>query len=69
MKFILCLIKVLEISIKKNGADKPLTLGHLLNILKMTLKIQMRIESAERATNEEWEKEFFEDAYRYGFGD
>lgn len=28
-------IRVLEASVKKNGADKPLTLGHLLAIFKM----------------------------------
>ena len=29
------LIEVIEKSIEKNGADKVLTLGHLLNILKL----------------------------------
>ena len=29
------LIDILEMSVKKNGADKVLTVGHLLNILKM----------------------------------
>jgi len=29
------LIEILEASVKKNGADKVLTLGHLLAILKM----------------------------------
>ncbi len=29
------LIEVLEASVKKNGADKVLTLGHLLAIVKM----------------------------------
>jgi hypothetical protein len=33
------LIEVLESSIKKNG-DKPLTLSHLSNILKMVLRIE-----------------------------
>lgn len=31
-------IQVLEISVQRNGADKPLTLGHLLNITKMVQK-------------------------------
>lgn len=31
------LIEVLEASLKKNG-DKPLTLSHLINILKLTEK-------------------------------
>lgn len=29
------LIEILEISVERNGRDKLLTLGHLLNILKM----------------------------------
>lgn len=28
-------IEILEASVKKNGADKPITLGHLLAITKM----------------------------------
>jgi len=37
------LIEILEASVKKNGADKVLTLGHLLAIVKM----------AEREANKE----------------
>lgn len=33
------LIDVLEISIKINGKDKPITLNHLLNILKRVSNI------------------------------
>lgn len=29
------IIQILEKSVEKHGADKPLTIGHLLNILKM----------------------------------
>lgn len=32
------LIEILEASVKKNGKDKPVTLGHLLAILKMAEK-------------------------------
>jgi hypothetical protein len=34
------LIEVLEHSVKKNGADKPVTLGHLLNLLRLADKIE-----------------------------
>jgi hypothetical protein len=33
------LIKVLEKSVENHGSNHPLTLGHLLNILKMTQKM------------------------------
>lgn len=32
------LIEIIERSVQKNGADKVLTLGHLLNILKLVEK-------------------------------
>ena len=35
------LIEVLEESLKKNG-DKPITISHLLNIMKMTEKVVMK---------------------------
>lgn len=35
------LIKTTEISVKKNGADKPLTIGHFLNILKLADQWEM----------------------------
>jgi hypothetical protein len=34
------LIEVLEHSVKKNGADKPVTLGHLLNLVRLADKIE-----------------------------
>ena len=37
------LMNVLEKSIEKNG-DKPLTMSHLLNIIRYTLKIQEKEE-------------------------
>ncbi len=36
------LIEVLERSVKKNGPDKPLTIGHLLNLLKMAKREEER---------------------------
>lgn len=32
------LIELVEHSVKKNGNDKPLTLGHFLNLLKLADK-------------------------------
>jgi len=32
------LIEILEHSVKKNGPDKPVTLGHLLNLIKLANK-------------------------------
>lgn len=34
------IIKILEKSIEKHGADKPVTLGHLLGIIKLAQKIE-----------------------------
>lgn len=34
------IIKILEKSIEKHGADKPVTLGHLLGIIKLAKKIE-----------------------------
>jgi hypothetical protein len=36
------LIEVLEHSVKKNGADKPVTLGHLLNLVRLADKIEQK---------------------------
>lgn len=46
------LIYVLRISVQRNGADKPLTLGHLLNLLILARRLSRRIS----------EKEFEEEA-------
>ena len=35
------LIEVLEESLKKNG-DKPITISHLLNIMKMTERVVLK---------------------------
>ena len=36
------LIEVLQNSVKKNGADKPVTLGHLLNLIQLADKIDQK---------------------------
>jgi len=42
MQTIQDLISILETSVKINGADTPLTIGHLLNIVKMIEKKQIK---------------------------
>lgn len=42
------LIETLEISVAKNGDKTPLTIGHLLNICKMTEKRKEKFEFLER---------------------
>jgi len=34
------LIEILETSVKKHGANCPLTIGHLLNIVKLADKVE-----------------------------
>lgn len=46
------LIKIVEVSVAKNGPDKPLTLSHFLNILKMAEKQEFE-EQEDRANQEE----------------
>lgn len=40
------LIKILEESVKRNGADKPVTIGHLLNIIKLAKKARIKFENS-----------------------
>lgn len=42
MQTIQDLLSVLEISAKKHGADHPVTIGHLVNIVKMVEKKQIK---------------------------
>ena len=60
------LIAVLENSIKKHGADKPLTLSHFLGLVKLAQK--KAIEAADKCDREldEIYNETMADAYRYG---
>lgn len=57
------LLKILDKSIEKNGADKPVTLSHLKNIVKLSIKLDKQCsEATERllseaqieAENEDW---------------
>ena len=41
------LIEILETSAERNGKDKPLTIGHLLNICKMAAR-KLQQEEIER---------------------
>lgn len=42
MQTIQDLLSVLEVSVRKHGGDTPLTIGHLLNIVKMIEKKQIK---------------------------
>jgi len=60
------LIAVLERSIEKNGPDKPLTLSHLLNIVKMARDIKAMKDDDIGNVLDEIREEVFQDQYRYG---
>ena len=60
------LIKILEISQKKNGADFPLTVGHLLNIIKMTQRVTAARLAKEEKIETEAHNQFMADINRYG---
>lgn len=45
------LIKLMEVSVKRNGKDTPLTLGHFLNILKLAQR-KLQEESDEESMQE-----------------
>lgn len=59
------LITVLERSIEKHGPDKPLTLSHLLNIVKMARDIKQMKDDDNAAFLDEVRNEVFQDQYRY----
>jgi hypothetical protein len=60
------LIAMLEYSIQKHGADKPVTLSHLLNIVKMAQKMSIsQAEEYDRQLDQAY-NETMADAYRYG---
>lgn len=44
---------VLAAAVKKHGAEKQLTLGHLLNICKMAKRFEGKIEEREEKENAE----------------
>lgn len=53
-------IEVLENSIKKNGKDKPITLGHLLNIAKLANKVYLAREAHDFKTLNSYEDSLWE---------
>lgn len=63
------LIIVLEKSVEKNGADKPVTLGHLLNIAKMANRLQENEENRIERNEQEALNEMFDDMHKYGTHD
>lgn len=62
-------IEVLEISVKRNGRDKALTIGHILNLAKMASKIHQKREEDDWQTTESNMDNFWNDKMRYGSGD
>lgn len=55
------LIQLLEVSVKKHGADKPLTIGHLLNLLKKVKSVDVK----NRKSIEQRLNQVMDDHYRY----
>ncbi len=51
------LIKILEVSAAKHGADFPLTVGHLLNIARLAEKSRVKMR---RKREEDEEREYRE---------
>jgi len=62
-------IEILEISVKRNGKDKVLTIGHLANLAKMSKRIHDAKEDNFERTLDEDIAEFWNDTMRYGSGD
>lgn len=59
------LLKILDKSIEKNGTDKPITLGHLRNIVKLSIKLdkqwseateRLLMEAQIEAEHDDWER-------------
>lgn len=60
------LIYVLEKSIEKHGAEKPLTLSHFLNLVKLAQKTAIdAAEQNDRLLDQAY-SEVMMDSYRYG---
>lgn len=62
-------IEVLETSVRKNGKDKVLTVGHILNLAKLANRIHQQREKDTESTLEEAISEMWNDTMRYGSGD
>lgn len=60
------LIAILEQSVKKNGANKPLTVGHLLNIVKLANKTKAKKQKKQESFLEEVEQESYFEAENFG---
>jgi hypothetical protein len=56
------LIHVLELSVNKHGKDTPITLGHLLNIVKLAQKYEERADLESIRAGEA----VLDDVYSYG---
>jgi len=61
MSFKSQLVRVLTISVEKNGADKPLTIGHLLNIIKLADKFEFLESEAEEEMHDKILSEIYTD--------
>ena len=57
-------IKILETSAKRNGKDKSLTVGHLLNIARMAQKEHQRIEDDDSKTISSHEDNYWDTVAR-----
>lgn len=58
------LINVLELSVSKHGAETPLTLGHLLNIMKMAQRFEADKEELDHLN----EQEAYNNAFNKPYG-
>jgi len=59
--------KILDHSIKKhNNADKPLTVGHLNNIVKLAIKMSDGNDARDQAAVEKALDEIWNDQHKYG---
>jgi cytochrome c556 len=57
---------ILTRSVKKHGGEKPLTLGHLLNIMNLASKIHEKKEAEYEANMQNALNEIWQDQHKYG---
>lgn len=62
-------VTVLQKSVKKNGADKPATLGHVANIAAYAQKLHDMAEHRRDKILAKADEEFWADYTRYGLGE
>lgn len=60
------LIRILESSVKRYGTQKVLTLGHLLNIVKLSKKVQIQKSEQLEEFLEEVERENYFEPENFG---